>query len=420
MMRSPVPAVLAQHVADAAVLRNTRSFLVRAPHVRLNQLARLDERLAAHLDGIAVAGDAGSRMMQLALENPQSAEVFVAAVGAIEGRDPAALERLFALAEALPGSRAGLASAFGWVPAARLRGITQRLLESPGVLQRQIGLTACGMHGVDPGDAVLDAAFRDGSPSLRAIGLRVAAQMGRVEWLGRCVAAIDDEDPGCSAEAARAATLLGDRGRALAALQHAGLTAGPQQKGALDLLLKIGPPADTRAVIGTLAQDATMARPLIRGIGVAGDPHFLPWLVRQMSDPSLARLAGESFSAITGVDLAQEDLEDEAPPDFFSGPTDDPEDEDTSMDDDNGLPWPDAEKVALWLERQGHRFATGTRCWMGEVPTHAHALGVLRHGFQRQRIAAATYLCLLQPGTPLFNTAAPAWRQQEWLRAMPA
>ncbi|RYF35429.1 MAG: TIGR02270 family protein [Comamonadaceae bacterium] len=417
-MRRPVPAVLAQHVADAAVLRNTRSLLVRAPHVRLHQLARLDERLAAHLDGIAVAGDVGARLVQAALENPQSAEVFVAGVGAIEGRDPAALERLFALVEALPGSRAGLASAFGWVQGASLRGITQKLLQSPGVLQRQMGLSACGMHGVDPGDAFLDAALRDGSPALRATGLRVAAQMGKVEWLGRCVAAIDDEDAGCSAEAARAATLLGNRGRALTALQHALLTAGPQQQGALDLLLKIGPPADTRAVIGTLAEDATMARPLIRGIGVAGDPHFLPWLVRRMSDPSFARLAGESFSAITGADLARDDLESDAPPDFVSRPSDDPEDDDTSMDGDDGLPWPDAEKVADWLERHGHRFATGTRCWMGEVPTRAHALGVLHHGFQRQRSAAATYLCLLQPGTPLFNTAAPAGRQQAWLRAM--
>jgi hypothetical protein len=37
---------------------------------------------------------------------------------------------------------------------------------------------------------------------------------------------------------------------------------------------------------------------------------------------------------------------------------------------------------------------------------------------QRQRILAAHYLCLLDPGTPLFNTSAPAWRQQRWLAKM--
>ncbi len=40
---------------------------------------------------------------------------------------------------------------------------------------------------------------------------------------------------------------------------------------------------------------------------------------------------------------------------------------------------------------------------------------VLREGCQRQRIAAALYLSLLQPGAPLFPTSAPAWRHKRWL-----
>jgi hypothetical protein len=35
-----------------------------------------------------------------------------------------------------------------------------------------------------------------------------------------------------------------------------------------------------------------------------------------------------------------------------------------------------------------------------------------------QRILAAHYLCLLEPGTPLFNTSAPALRQQRLLAKM--
>jgi len=52
------------------------------------------------------------------------------------------------------------------------------------------------------------------------------------------------------------------------------------------------------------------------------------------------------------------------------------------------------------------------------VPTPATCLEVLKTGFQRQRIAAAEYLTLLTPGTPLFNTAAPTRRQQRLLAAM--
>lgn len=167
MNRHPVRVVVAQHAEDAVLLRNTRTHLVRAPHVRLHQLARLDERMAGHLDGLAVAGEVGARMATEAMERPGSAEVFVVAVCAIERRDPVGLERLFAMVEAVPESRPGLFSTVGWVSATSLQGITRALLASSGVLQREVGLAACAMHGVDP-QAALDAAFADEHAALRA------------------------------------------------------------------------------------------------------------------------------------------------------------------------------------------------------------------------------------------------------------
>ena len=161
-------------------------------------------------------------------------------------------------------------------------------------------------------------------------------------------------------------------------------------------------------------------RLLIQGIGVAGDPHYVPWLIQLMQDLKLTRLAGESFSLITGLDLAYLDLERRPPENVELGPNDDPNDDDVAMDEDDSLPWPDPEKIAAWWQANGPRFAPGTRYFMGEPPSPAHCLGVLKTGFQRQRIAAAEYLCLMKPGTPMFNTAAPAWRQQRLLAQMPA
>jgi hypothetical protein len=62
----------------------------------------------------------------------------------------------------------------------------------------------------------------------------------------------------------------------------------------------------------------------------------------------------------------------------------------------------------------------GQRFFMGEPPDAQNCRRVLRHGGQRQRIAAAEHLCLLEPGTRLFPTNAPAWQQQRWLDAMSA
>src|SRR5690349_24652163 len=96
--RPIVPVVVLQHAEDSAALRHVRSVLVRAPHVKLHHLRRLDDRIAAHLDGVAVAGAAGRGYCTAALERPGAGQVFAAAAAAIEARDGAQLARVFALA----------------------------------------------------------------------------------------------------------------------------------------------------------------------------------------------------------------------------------------------------------------------------------------------------------------------------------
>ena len=72
----------------------------------------------------------------------------------------------------------------------------------------------------------------------------------------------------------------------------------------------------------------------------------------------------------------------------------------------------------LFRSANSHRFQSGVCYFMGEPVSRAHCIKVLKEGYQRQRIAAAEYLCLLNPGTPLFNTSAPAWRQKRLLEKM--
>lgn len=414
-IRAPVPAVVQQHAEDAAMLHNTLSFLVSAPHVKLHQLRMLDDRLAAHLDGLTVAGEFGSILAMAALDRPGRGEAFTATVRAIEDRDVLGLYKLLAIAEAEPDSLAGVMSAFGWVAAASLRGITQSLLESPSTLRRLVGLAACEMHQADPGNGVIAGALKDEDAALRARALRLVGRLGQVDKVSNCTGALADADPRCAFEAARSAVLLGDRGRSVAALRAIASVPGPWRRGALGILLKLQEPGAAHATLKSLAQDPACIRLLIQGIGVGGDAHHMSWLIQQMQDLKLSRLAGESFSLITGFDLAHLDMERKPPEGVDFGPNDDPDDDNVAMDEDDSLPWPDVDKITAWWRANGSRFASGTRYFMGEPPLIAHCLDVLKNGFQRQRMAAATYLCLLKPGTPLFNTAAPAWRQQHLL-----
>jgi uncharacterized protein (TIGR02270 family) len=413
----PIPLVVQQHAEESAHLRHMRSVLTAASHVKLHHLRRLDDRLAAHLDGLAVAGEYGSSVCEAALANPGVGEVFAATVRAIEEKDERRLDKLFALVGAVPQAQPGLISAFGWISANHLQGTGAKLLASKESLQRLAGIAACVMHGVDPG-AALTQSVTDPDPQLRARALRAAGELGQRDLLAACANAFQDKDAACRFWAAWSAVLLGDRDKAARALESFALVPNAFRQRALRLLLKVLDLPITQQLLKTIAQGPASKRLLIQGAGIAGDAQYLPWLIGQMTDDKFARLAGESFSMITGLDLAYLDLERKPPENVEAGPTENPEDESVEMDPDDSLPWPDGAKIQAWWQANQAHYQQGVRYFMGEPPGVPQCEKVLREGYQRQRMAAAGYLCLLNPGTPLFNTRAPAWRQQRWLGRM--
>lgn len=423
----PLPDIVGQHVEEAAHLSHMRSALTRAPHPRLHALHRLDDRLAAHLDGIAVAGDEGWAACEEILDGGSAGAVFTCAVRAIEDGHEARIDRMLSLAQALPAARAELASALGWVSANWLQGLTAQLFASSGAVRQSLAIVACVTHRVDPGTG-LTSALSDADTALRACALRAAGDCGRQDLRQACVdAARRDDDPMIRFWAARAAVLLGERRVGLDVLHNLALEAGPHRRGALHLLLKVLPPGDAASVLRQLAAAPAADRDLLSGAGVTGDPNFVPWLIERMREPDAARLAGESFALLTGCDLSsaafmkvpeegdegEDTEEDAAAPNAI-------EEDPLSLDEDGDLPMPDAVKTLTWWTENAQRFAAGTRYFLGAPLDAPHCRMVLRSGYQRQRIAAAEYLSLLQPGTPVFNTAAPSWRQQRWLAAMSA
>ena len=413
----PILAVVRQHAEEAAHLRHVRSVLVAAPHVKLHHLRRLDDRIAAHLDGLAVAGEFGSRLCDAALELPGAGEVFCVAICALDDRKVDGLDTVLAIAAVVPDALTGLVSALGWISAPALKGIVSGLLASSDSFRQRIGITACALHRVDLGPG-LAGLIASPAPALRARALRCAGEVGRVDLSPVLGSALKDKDPEARFRAAQSAVLLGDRGAALAMLRQTAMEPGPFRLPALALALFTADTAAASALVKQVASQREDVRFLIRAVGFAGDAARISWLIGLMSDDKLARLAGESFSFITGADLAWLDLEHKPPENFESGPNDNPDDEDVAMDEDDGLPWSDQAKVQAWWAANSHRFQPGVRYFMGAPPTWEHCLRVLKDGYQRQRIAAAHYLCLLRPGTPLFNCAAPAWRQKRLLERM--
>jgi uncharacterized protein (TIGR02270 family) len=169
-------------------------------------------------------------------------------------------------------------------------------------------------------------------------------------------------------------------------------------------------PREAREWLRALAADPALRRIAIIGAGAHGDPADAPWLLDSMKTPELARIAGESFTMITGIDVQGSRG---APPEGFSaGPTDDPEDEDVAMDPDAYLPWPDVPALRRRFDERPRALAKseGIRCLLGEPIAPPWSTRVLSSGTQRQRAAAAIEL-VMSGSRPLFEVRAPGFRQ---------
>ena len=409
-----VAYVLGRHVVDAADLYDIRRALSGSPHITLADLGQHDGRIAAHVDALFIAADEAWRYCQATLEAPTSGAMFAATLLAIEARDDARLSSLFAVAQALPEVQCGVTAAFGWLAPEQLQGVVVQLLGSSDPFRRRVGLAACRMHGVDPGRG-LAGVLRDGEVRVRGDGLRLAGELGRVDLE---LPVLDEQDDELRFWHSWAAVLLGRTALSLRALSRIGLERGPQSWRACRLALQAMDLAAGHGFLKAAAACDTERRRIIMGAGVVGDPAYAPWLIKQMAEPAVARSAGEAFTTITGIDFLELALDRPKPEGADQGPNDDPDDPNVDMDPDEGLPWPDPDKVQAWWDNNASRFQPGVRYFMGAPVTREHCIEVLKNGYQRQRILAAHYLCLLDPGTPLFNTSAPAWRQQKLLAQM--
>jgi uncharacterized protein (TIGR02270 family) len=399
-----IPDIVEQHAEEAAFLWLLRDAAVDAPHYALRHLARLDERVEAHIDGLRVAGEPGWDIALSQLEqHGEAGEVFAAGVLALESQDQARINQVIAVVEAGSEATRGLISALGWLRPDRLRGLVKSFLEDASPLRRMLGLAACSVHRVDP-HSHLERLLRDDATIVRGRALRLAGELGRAKLNQEIRNAVqDDPDETCRFWAAWSAGLIGERGPAIPILRQHAEGGGPLKWRALDLVLRIMPQTEAMAWLRGLNNDPRHARLAVTACGIIGDPSFIPWLIGRMEIPEVARVAGESFSMITGIDLAYDDLERDAPDGFQAGPNDNPADDNVALDPDEDLSWPDPALIHQWWEREGSRFAAGTRHLLGRPLSPDTCQHALNAGFQRQRRAAAFELALAGADVKLLN-----------------
>lgn len=407
-----IPVVIDRHAEDAAFLWLLRDAAISEPHYDLKDLAELDNRLEAHLDGLRIAGDYAWDVAREALAIGEPGEVFVAGWLAVDTLDGQKLDLTINVAKTSHENQRALASALAWHPAESIRNLIQSLLNANDPDYLALGITTCALHRIDPGE-VLKTSLRHANEQLVARSLRATGELGRHDLLGDISRFQNSDIRPYHFWSNWSAAMLGDT-PALASLKHHILSNSEFAAPALQLVARVMEPGDLRQLLQSLARDENAVRLAIAGAGISGDSFWIPGLLKYMAVPELARVAGEAFSMITGVDLAYQDLDEDQPEDFVSGPTEDPDDENVTLDEDEALAWPNAALLMPWWQENSQRFTSGSRYLCGVSICEQQCAEVLRTGFQRQRNAAALELALM--GKPLFETRAPGWRQLKLLQ----
>ena len=412
-MPKVIEHIVSQYAEEASFLWLLRDQAINLPHYELKELAGLDRRIDAHIDGLRIAGDAGWEMCKNELIWNQAGEVFAAAVIALESGVEERIQLVLEAASQDLELARGFISAIGWLKPEQAIRYIEGLLKAESAIQRRMGIAGAAIHRIDPGSA-LEGALRHEDPVLRARALQACGELGRTDLAYIVASFLKDGDADCRFHAARAGMLLG-LPDAIPVMQYFVEEAGAYAEEAARIVARAMKPDASQKWLNMIGQNPDLVRYAILGMGASGDPAWVPALFNYFIVDDWARVAGESFSMITGADLEYEALERDWPEGFEAGPTENPEDEDVEMDGDEDLPWPDPERITSWWESHKGRFHPGVRFLAGYPITLPAMEHVLKEGFQRQRIAAAFEKAMIEKGISLFETRAPGYRQQSLL-----
>jgi len=302
----------------------------------------------------------------------------------------------------------GLVSAMGWLSNDIVKPWIERFINGKDMQHKYLGIAACSVRRIDPGEVLTTILKREDctqNVNLHARALRLVGELRRQDCLPFLNNAIKSENKTIQFWANWSALLLGQHA-STDNLKSYVFKSNEFQDKAIQPAFRVLNIDTAREWISELSNEEKQVRAVIKAIGVLGDPHAINWLITKMENPLYAKLAAESFTYITGVDFANNNLSITEPHEYPTIPTDNLDDEFIALDEDENLPYPDVEKVKQIWQKYGQKFIDGKRYFMGQLITPELLKERLQNGTQRQRHAAALELALSDNTLPYINTHA--------------
>ncbi len=378
-----IPMKMAENAAFFWLLHDQA---INSPDCELARLIELEGRIDAQLEGLLLHGEAGWKACEAALQFEDSGEVFTAVVLAFSSDKDEWIKKAIETGCLNQQTYQALLSALSWLPLGRVKSGISKLMQANNPAYLCLGVCACALHGVHCGE-VVDTALNNqqlkNTPEYFSCLIRAAGMMQRKDLLPKIQCHVKDDNAQIACSSIFASLLLGDKTQA-SLLKPIIFDNVALADNAINFAFRALPKTEAKAWAQELGETPGNLRKLISAIGVLGDSTALPWLIKQMSNESHARLAGHSFFMITGLDLEKNKMTKESV--ILDA---------VELDDkDRKLPWPDDIKIRQWYERSCQNFVAEKRYLAGEIINEESLNKILKQGKQTQREAARLELQL--------------------------
>jgi uncharacterized protein (TIGR02270 family) len=417
--------IVEEHLDEAAFLYGMRNDRLSVPHYNLDDVRLGPEaRLFAHVDALVVGGSSVRERLLIPTIRDDEAEperVAAAALAMLRSEHlHLSVELLVAALPSMQGARMDALSAalslaeVPEVPQLLVREVRKE--QTPAVSAAMLRILAA--YRMDPGETLVRF-LQSEDPATAQAAAAVAAAVPRADCLAWCERLIDSDAIETRNEAMDAALVLGSSSAWSVCCHRA---QHPIEKDAHALLLcgLLGSSQEQRRLT-ELLESGIQVSAVLWAMSFSGRADGMQTVMTLLEHPDerIAKLAGETFTAVTGYMPAKQSTirahaENRSP----SEPADDTfpfteEDLDADLVPSAAdlLPSVDRAAASAWWDGHRGRFTAGSRYMEGEPMSFASVHRALRHGSVRRRQPWALGVSIASGGQYVVSTEAICQRQ---------
>lgn len=376
---SPYRDIVEQLLDNASFLWILRENCGRILGFSANDQSDYELRLENQLDALMHHFEDAWAMSKDALQFNNASDCFVCSVLAFRSMDSQYIEWILNIISKNRELLKGLISAMAWLPKALVEEWLSKFIQSKDLFHKEIAAHVYRLRGDDSG-AFLKTLIERGdciqNTPLHVQCIRIIGEFKRFDLLNDVILFCKDDRESVAFWAKYSAVLLGKKEYASSLYEYV-LSENEWQRHAVNIVFRSVSIQDARALIADMIAKKLEVETVLHALKVLGDPQAIPWIISQMENVQVSRLAGHVFSTITGISLDErelvlnideikkEDLLDDFEDDDYQG--DGSQGKGFDVDECENVSWPDVAKIKIIWQKYSHLFPAGQRLYLGKI-----------------------------------------------------